>query len=110
MHHSNTVETTTNLAASGTFNGLSHEVGGSPSAHKLFNAVFSSSHASGTNGAKVQASADGSTWYDVAVATLAAGVPQTLSAPVCAKFMRAQLVNGATLTTSLFVATQRSRS
>lgn len=99
------VESTANLANAAVFSGTAHEFA-NPSPYREFVAAFSSSHAGAANGAKIQASVNGSNWYDVAVASLAAGVPQVLTAPVCAKYMRAQLTNGATLTTSLFIATQ----
>lgn len=96
------------LGASATHNGVTYDTGGSPSAVREFGAIFGSTAASAANGAKIQASFDGgTTWVDVAVATLAAGVPQTLVAPIVAKHMRAQLVNAAGAATATVVAFRR---
>lgn len=98
-------ETSANLAGAAVFAGTAIDLGPTPAQHGRFHAHFVSSHASDSNGAKIQASSDGSTWVDVVVATLAAGVPQVLSAPVLARYMRVHLTNGATLTTALSINT-----
>lgn len=99
------------LAISATHSSTAFDTGGSPCALREFGSVFKSDVASATNGAKIQASFDGgTTWKDVAVATLAAGVPQTLVAPIVAKLMRAQLVNGGVAATDAQVVVFRRRN
>lgn len=63
-----------------------------------------SDQASATNGAKLQGSQDGTNWYVVAEATLAAATPTILQAPLLYPHFRVALTNGATAQTSLSVA------
>lgn len=103
-------ETTANLGISAAFDGTSWDMTPTPAPFELFQATFVSSHASATDGAKIQASSDGSTWTDVATGTQAANVPLTLSIMPCARYMRARQVNGATAQTSnaVFVAVRKA--
>ena len=63
-----------------------------------------SDQASAANGLKLQASINGSTWYTIAQAATVANTPLQLTAPLVARYYRVTLTNGATPTTSLFVA------
>lgn len=103
-------ETTTALGISGVFAGSSWDMGPTPTPFESFVAVFNSSHASATDGAKVQASSDGTTWHTVAVGTQAAAVPLTLTVVPCARYMRAHQTNGATAQTSnaVFVSVRKA--
>lgn len=103
-------DTSTPLAASATFTGAARDMGASNAEFRSFSATFFASHASATNGAKIQMSNDGIAWVDAAVATLAANVPQSLSVPVVARYYRTQLINDATLQTAVAVNSAASRT
>lgn len=90
-------ETVAALGISATFSGTALDMTPSPTPFERFEATFTSSH-DGT--AKIQASTDGTTWYDVASAAQVANTPVTLSVTPCARYLRVQQVNGATAQTS----------
>lgn len=98
------------LAGAGVHATAAYDTGGSPTATREFGAVFSSDVASAADGAVIQASPDNVTWKTVAVATLAAGVPQTVSAPVVGRYMRAQLTNAAGAAAAAYVQVFRRRN
>lgn len=103
-------ESTANLAANGTFNGQTWDMGPVPTAYRTFVGHFVSAQASATNGAKIQVSDNGSAWSDAVVATLAANVPQVLTCPVIARYMRVSYTNGATLQTSNRIGSARTHN
>jgi hypothetical protein len=103
-------ETTTNLAISGVFTGAAHDLGPAPTPVRKFEAYFISSHASATDGAAIEISDDNATYRVAAKATLAANVAATLSVSIFARYARVKLTNGATATTSLFVASSKTRT
>lgn len=110
LMHEFTVESRAPLGIDGFYVGSYHDLGGSPTSVRRFGGLFASTHASATDGAKVQASPDGVDWFDVAVATLSPNVPVYLEAPVVGKFMRLTLTNGGVAATGTTVISTRERS
>lgn len=97
-------ETDAPLAAAGTFNGASRDVGAAspgPVQYAYFTAMVLADQ---TGTATIQRSADGTTWVDAASGAIAANTPLTLQIPVTARYHRVVVENGGTAQTALSVS------
>jgi len=93
--------TTTNLAISGVFTGTSTDVSG----YSQVMVNVYSSHASAANGLSLQFSQDGTNWDSTNTYTVAATTDFSIIVPVTHTYFRLVYTNGATLTTTLRIAT-----
>lgn len=94
-------ESTTPLAASGTFNGAAVDVGGGATRFR----AFASSDQAGT--INMQQSPDGVTWYTTESQPLTAGstVGTVVESITCLRYVRAQVVNGTVAQTAFLLGT-----
>ena len=97
------------LGGSATFTGTARDVGvavGTKNGAAYFNASFLADQA-GT--AYVDASNDGTNWYNLASNAITAGSAVILTVPVMTRYHRARLVNGSTAETYLWINTAYSK-
>ncbi len=96
-------QTTTALGANGVFTGAEIKVSNDASATQL-DVSFYADQASATNGAVIEGSNDGTTWYPLAQGSLVAATPLQLTAPLTYPYLRVVLTNGATAQGTLAIA------
>lgn len=91
------------LTGSATFTGTARDVGvaaGSGHGRSYFVATFAADQGGTAN---IQCSNDNSTWRTIATNALTAGSPLVLSVPITTRYYRAQVVNGSSAETYLWV-------
>ena len=99
-------QTTAPLGASAVFTGAQVPVWNRSNSEQRANTVqafFLADQTSPANGAVLEGSDDGTTWYTVDSSTLTAKTPLTLSAPAVFRYFRTSLTNGTTAQTSLVI-------
>ncbi|QKZ15887.1 hypothetical protein [Spirosoma sp. KUDC1026] len=92
-------DSNTNLAANAVFTGTSRDAGTSP-AYRKYHAGGIASH---TGVMKIQASTNGTTWFDALIKTVEANVPFSESVDALTRYYRTIFTNGATAQTSFFL-------
>jgi hypothetical protein len=90
----------TNLAGGATFTGPTLDFGDTMSVYKTLTAQAFTSHASATDGLKIQVSRDGTTWRDAVSATAAANAVTRIEYGLIYRYCRVVYTNGGTTQTS----------
>lgn len=98
-------DSSTNLAAAASFTGTSRDGGATPAYNYFVASAFSDQ--AGT--LKIQKSTDNTTWRDALTVSVAAGVPQELTAKCTARCYRVLYTNGATLQTQFLLTSAYQR-
>lgn len=91
---------TTNLTGGSTFTSATFDFGDTMSVYKTFSAQVFTSHASATDGFKIQVSRDGTNWRDAATATVTANVITRIEWGMIYRYARVVYTNGATTQTT----------
>lgn len=105
-------DSTTNLGISATFTGTSRDFGAVTGLQnfKTFSAVaFSDQASAATNGFRIEASNDNTTWRTVAQTALVANTPSVLSVPITTRYYRVVVVNGGVAQTQFLLTSSASK-
>ncbi len=90
----------TNLAGGATFTGPTLDFGDTMSVYKTITAQVFASHASATDGFKIQVSRDATNWRDAVSATVSANILTRIEWGLIYRYVRVVYTNGATLQTA----------
>jgi hypothetical protein len=90
----------TNLTGGSTFTGPTLDFGDTMSVYKTITAQAFASHASATDGLKIQVSRDGTTWRDAVSATVTANTLTRIEWGLIYRYVRVVYTNGATTQTA----------